>query len=452
MTAVLNLDILGPSDSDAELTRAAVAGDKRAFAMIYDRYSDRLHDFCVGMLADRDSAADCVQDVFCTMATQLPRLRDPNKLRPWLYSIARNEALRRIRDRRRETPTDDMPDTASGEAGPETLAARLELADLISDASGGLSDRDRAVLELAFRHGLSGPDLAGILGVTPANANTIVHRLRQNIERSLGALLVSRRVRNNGGCAELAAILDGWDGDFNVLMRKRISRHIESCETCEEDRRRLASPAALLGAAPVFIPAPAWLRERTLHEVQLTSSSAATRLSSVRADDDGSVRDTRSSALPVVAFVVAFIAALSAMVFWATAQRTTVPSPVESAETASVPAPSAPMTAAPPSTAPVAPVITTAAAPPEPRSTALPSTVAEPTGVAPSAVSEPPPPPALPSSLPPWPQFPELPQWPQFPQWPTGPGGDPGQPGPGGQFTGPSDLGIVPPVQPPPPL
>jgi len=45
--------------SDAELTRAAVSGDKRAFAMIYDRYSNRLYDFCVGMLANRDSAADC---------------------------------------------------------------------------------------------------------------------------------------------------------------------------------------------------------------------------------------------------------------------------------------------------------------------------------------------------------------------------------------------------------
>jgi len=203
--------------SDTELTRAAVSGDKRAFAMIYDRYSNRLYDFCVGMLANRDSAADCVQDVFCTAATQLPQLRDPDRLRPWLYAIARNEALRRIRDRRREVPTDEVPDTASAEPGPEALAARLELSDLIEEAACGLSDRDRAVLELAFRHGLNGPDLADILGVTPANANTIVHRLRQNVERALGALLVSRRVRAGGGCDELAAILDGWDGTFNML-------------------------------------------------------------------------------------------------------------------------------------------------------------------------------------------------------------------------------------------
>ena len=103
MTAVPDWDIGRPMGTDAELVRASAAGDRSAFAGIYDRYANRLHDFCVGMLRDRDGAADCVQDVFCIAATRLPQLREPDKLRPWLYAIARNEALRRIRDRRRET-------------------------------------------------------------------------------------------------------------------------------------------------------------------------------------------------------------------------------------------------------------------------------------------------------------------------------------------------------------
>src|SRR5918997_3535270 len=112
MTAIPNWDVVEPSGSDAELVRAFAAGDRTAFANIYDRYADRLHDFCAGMLADRDSAADCVQDVFCIAATRLPQLRDADKLRPWLYSIARNEALRRIRERQRETPSEELPDMA----------------------------------------------------------------------------------------------------------------------------------------------------------------------------------------------------------------------------------------------------------------------------------------------------------------------------------------------------
>ena len=97
----------------------AAAGDRAAFAQMYDRYADRLHDFCIGMLRDRDGAADCVQDAFCIAATRLPQLREPDKLRPWLYSIARNEALRKLSERRRETPSEDLPDTMSNEPGPE---------------------------------------------------------------------------------------------------------------------------------------------------------------------------------------------------------------------------------------------------------------------------------------------------------------------------------------------
>ena len=273
MTAVQDWGFVGPGSSDAELAVAAAAGDRLAFAGIYDRYANRLHDFCAGMLADRDAAADCVQDAFCEAATCLRDLREPDKLRAWLYGVARHQCLRRLRNRRREQPSDALPDVVSADAGPDALARRTELANLIAEAAGGLSDRDRAVLELSYRHDLSPPELAEALGVSQTNANTMVHRLRETMERSLGALLVCRRARANPDrCPELAAVLHGWDGHFTILIRKRVARHIEGCAVCERERRGLLNPVALLGTAPVFLPAPSWLRDKTLSRIQLTSS------------------------------------------------------------------------------------------------------------------------------------------------------------------------------------
>jgi RNA polymerase sigma factor (sigma-70 family) len=271
MTAVPESDIL----SDADLAVAAAMGDREAFAGIYDRYADRLHDFCIGMLRDRNAAADCVQDTFCTAATRLDSLRDPDKLRPWLYAIARNEALRCIRARRREQPSDELPDATSSEPGPDALAARSELAELVAQAAGGLSDRDRTVLELTYRHGLDGPELAEALGVSAAGARTLTHRLRETVERSLGALLVVRSARAGHGCAQLASAIQDWDGQFTVLTRKRVTRHIDSCLTCEAARAKLVNREALLGASAVFIPAPDGLRKRTLDNIQLCSASSA---------------------------------------------------------------------------------------------------------------------------------------------------------------------------------
>ncbi|KMO69675.1 RNA polymerase sigma factor [Mycolicibacterium chlorophenolicum] len=305
--------------TDAELALAAAAGDPHALAAIYDRYADRLHDFCIGMLRDRDAAADCVQDTFCTAAARLAQLREPDKLRSWLYAVARNEALRRIRARRRERSVDAVPEVASSEAGPEVLAARSALADLVTEAAGGLSDRDRVVLELSYYHGLDGPELAEALEASPAAATKMVQRLRDTVERSLGALLVAGNAgRGPNACAGLAAVLDGWDGRFTVLMRKRVARHIEACGQCDDERRRRVSPQALLGATPVFVPAPPELRERTLSAIQLTS--AATELT-----------HSRSNTARLLAVVGAAMLALSVIVFVAVgrAPQTTPVSPVD---------------------------------------------------------------------------------------------------------------------------
>jgi RNA polymerase sigma factor (sigma-70 family) len=261
--------------ADADLVSAAAAGDRAAFAGIYDRYADRLYDFCLGIVGERD-AADCVQEAFFMAAVDLPTLRDPAKLRPWLYSIARHQALRTLRARKREMTSDELPEEPSGDAGPDVLAARNELAALVAQSEGGLSDRDREVLNLAYRHCLSGSELAQALGVSNDSAKKMMQRLRDTVEKSLGALLVVRQARSGrNNCPEIAVIVAGWDGQFTILLRKRVSRHIEFCPNCDEERGRLVNPRALLGASAVLIPAPKWLRDQTLSQVRLAPSATA---------------------------------------------------------------------------------------------------------------------------------------------------------------------------------
>ena len=347
---------------DAELAMAAAHGDRQAFAAIYDRYADRLYDFCAGMLRDGDAAADCVQDVFVDAATQLTMLRDPSRLRPWLYAIARHQALARIRARRRELPSDELPEIDSGDPDMATVVARTELADLIAEACGALSERDRTVFELTYRHGLDGGELAEALGVSHSNANTLAGRLRDGVERSLGALLVCRGAKADPTtCAELAVIVDGWDGTFTVLMRKRAARHIDACSVCDAERRRRVNPVALLGGAPVFLPAPAYLREQTL-----TGTSSA--LPAPSAGPGITARQTRHARAALIAvFLLLGIAGVAQLVTPLRAQDYRV-EPVTELEDATseqpggVSALTAPPSSAPPS-APPTPATTGATEP-----------------------------------------------------------------------------------------
>ena len=111
---------------------------------------------------------------------------------------------------------DDVPDRASDEFDqPGTATIDDELAALIRDMNSGLSERDRLLLELADRQGLSGDELAGALGVSRATAYTLVGRARATARTSIGALLVARTGRPD--CPELDQLLAGWDGQLTTL-------------------------------------------------------------------------------------------------------------------------------------------------------------------------------------------------------------------------------------------
>jgi RNA polymerase sigma factor (sigma-70 family) len=252
--------------SDADLVSMYLSGDRAALAAIYDRYSSGLYDTAAAMLSDRHDAADMVQDVFCIAAERLDQLRDPSRLKPWLYAVLRNEVYRRTKRRRRATPTDFQSDTVPDVVAPIDPGAEggavafAELAALVREAAAGLDERDQLILELSVRQGLEGADLADALGVTPEQSYSLVHRMRERVDRSLGAYVVAKAGRKE--CDALDEILRDWDGRFSVLIRKRVARHIESCETCEETKGKVA-PLALFGAAPV-LAAPLGLRAKVL--------------------------------------------------------------------------------------------------------------------------------------------------------------------------------------------
>lgn len=262
------------SRADAQLVADHLAGDRTALAGMYDRYADTLFDTAAAMLSDRHEAADVMQDVFLIAAERLDQLRDQSRLKPWLFAILRNQVFTRTKRRGRTRVTDFSAPEAPEMAAPidpraegEDLAY-AELAELVRSAAAGLDERDQLVLEYSVRQGLTGPDLADALGVSVDQSYVVVHRMRERVERSLGAFTVARRGRKD--CPDLASILNGWDGTFNVLIRKRVARHIEDCSTCSQTKRKFAV-LPMLGAAPA-LAAPPDLRERVLARVAQAGS------------------------------------------------------------------------------------------------------------------------------------------------------------------------------------
>jgi len=249
---------------DPQVVAAIVAGDPAGLAEAYDRYAMPLYAYCRSMLPEPADAADAVQDTYLIATAKLRGLRDPGKLRPWLYAVARHECLRRLRAGETVSALEDASQLAAESTDPGAGAERAEMQALVWDAIAGLNPRDRDVVELSLRHDLSGDDLAAVLGVSRNHAHALSSRARGQLEKSLGALIVARTGRE--ACPELDAMLATWDGQLSVLMRKRISRHIEHCAVCGERKRRELSPALFAAGVPVLALAPGF-REQLLRVV-----------------------------------------------------------------------------------------------------------------------------------------------------------------------------------------
>jgi RNA polymerase sigma factor (sigma-70 family) len=234
---------------DGEVVATIVAGDPSGLAEAYDRYAAPLYSYCRSLLREPADAADAVQDTFVIAASKLAGLRDRNRLRPWLYAVARNECLRRIRSSEATSALEEAPEVTDETADVGGDAERAELRALVRAAIGGLNPGEQEVLELQLRQGLDNAEVADVLGVSRNHAHALLSRARDQLETALGVLLVARTGRQD--CPALDELLAGWDGELTPLVRKRINRHIERCPVCTERRRRELRPAMLLGIAPL---------------------------------------------------------------------------------------------------------------------------------------------------------------------------------------------------------
>ena len=162
----------------------AIAGDTMAFARIVRAHHDDMVRVCQLICGDPELAQDAAQAAWPIAWRKLGSLRDPDKLRPWLVSIAANEARQMIRrlHRDRVVPI-EVADIRSDAADPAWRSADDELVSAIRR----LPEEDRTLIALRYVSGFDASEIAPILGLSPSGVRTrlsrVVARLRQEVDR-----------------------------------------------------------------------------------------------------------------------------------------------------------------------------------------------------------------------------------------------------------------------------
>jgi RNA polymerase sigma-70 factor (ECF subfamily) len=153
---------------EALLVRAVRHGEQAAFARLYSLYAPMVHGIVLARVPWSE-VDDLVQDVFLVALKKLSSLRDDAAFGGWLAMIARNRAMDFHR-RKRETEelTEDIASQSRSESDRE--AAR------VLDVICGLPEAYRETLVLRLVEGMTGPEIAGRTGLTPASVRVNLHR------------------------------------------------------------------------------------------------------------------------------------------------------------------------------------------------------------------------------------------------------------------------------------
>jgi RNA polymerase sigma factor (sigma-70 family) len=177
---------------DAELLTtvlAARAGDSVAFGRLYTQLTPAVRRVVADNVHQSHDVDDVVQEVFTRAFSRLAGLREPDRFKPWLFSIARRAAIdhRRVRVAGRSVldadPAGDLPHRDP--SPDDALLVREELRAL-QFAAEQLSTRDATALAMVGHLGFSPSEIADALGTSVGAAKVIVHRARQRLREAIG--------------------------------------------------------------------------------------------------------------------------------------------------------------------------------------------------------------------------------------------------------------------------
>ena len=195
-------------DDDASLVARAQAGDGDAFGVLVRRYEARVYRL-VRRIVGEDEAEDALQETFLSAWRALPRFAGASTFSTWIYRIATNAALMRLRKRRGDTVSLDAPAFAAEDADvpprelvdwgptPEDALADAETRAAMDAAIAALPPEQRAAFLLRDVEGVANADAAAALDLSVPAFKARVHRarlfLRDRLDRHF-----TERVRRGG--------------------------------------------------------------------------------------------------------------------------------------------------------------------------------------------------------------------------------------------------------------
>jgi RNA polymerase sigma-70 factor (ECF subfamily) len=174
------------TNNDADLVHQVRQGDRKAFAMLVERYEKPIFNLAYRMARDPDDAADITQNAFVKAYLKLDSYLPSYKFFNWLYRIAVNEAINLLnRQKRVREYAYDAYDPPAHPKTPDEDYQLNEMSDLLGKALAALTPDHRTVIILKHLMLLSYRDIASILEIPGKTVKSRLYSARQALREQL---------------------------------------------------------------------------------------------------------------------------------------------------------------------------------------------------------------------------------------------------------------------------
>lgn len=168
-------------------------GDQRAFRELVDRYLNAITRFALRTLGDRAEAEEVAQETFLRLWTSAAEFEPQAQPKTWLYRIARNQCIDRIRKRRSHGQEVELSEREAGEDRPSALLLRKQTKVRVEEALATLPERQREAITLVHYEGLSGAEACDVLAVSAEALESLLARGRRALRKHLSDVEKSER-------------------------------------------------------------------------------------------------------------------------------------------------------------------------------------------------------------------------------------------------------------------
>ena len=175
---------------DRELARRFPSGDEAIVRAVYERYGRAVHTVAYSIVHNTTAAADVVQTTFLNAWRASARFDPDRELGPWLYAIARRQAIDTLRRESRTSPAE--PEDLDAVQLPPSLEQSWE-AWQVRLAVDRLPDDEREVVRLSWFVGLSHPEIADKMGLPVGTVKSRSHRAHRHLATLLAHVAAENR-------------------------------------------------------------------------------------------------------------------------------------------------------------------------------------------------------------------------------------------------------------------